>query len=424
MVADPVVEVLSTAADGSQTVRVTTVVTVPAPPRPPDPTPEPPAVVVPRWVRVGSGPVLGLDGVDPAPDSNPAGAGFAGCRGPNQLVVYTRRSGVVSPANRFGDEVAVEMTGPASGTVTVVRRRETAVDGDTGTPIPDGGVVLSGHFQAGAALVAGVKVGDPVVFTVDRPADPVPTVPQPASTDRTVAVYMMDGVGTISQVPAECNQVRVAFVQGGGLVEWGGDSPAKTAADLRLWRAGGTSREVLLSIGGQGGAVDMATTDATIRRIETAFPRDGIDWDVEASVLDVSRVVGVSIDLARGRESTWLTAFTPPGGPPVALYLEAAARCQDAGLRVQFGQQLYDTRITLDDVLRQTALAVSRLGQEAVLLGCMVGNDPARYSTVDQWESYMSAVRREWPAIGGAYLWESSRPGTAEWARRMVGVLR
>lgn len=417
-----VVEVLSTGPDGSQTVRVTSVVTVPAPvrPDPVPPTPVPPTV--PTAVRVGSsGRVHQLAAVDPSAASNPAGAGFDGYRGPNQLVVYTQRTGPVSPANRFGDEVAVTMTGPMTGVVAQVRRRETAPDGDSGTVVPDGGVVLSGHFQAGAVLVAGVRVGDPVEFLTGTPP-PQPTPGQ--ANGRTIAVYMMDGVGSIGQVPGECNQVRVAFLQGGGLVEWGGDSPAKTASDLTRWRSTGPGLTVLPSVGGQGGRVDMAVVGDAVRRVEQSFPCDGIDWDVEASTLDVARVVAVSRELAAGRESSWVTAFTPPGGPPVAVYLEAASRCRDAGLRVQFGQQLYATRITLDDVLRQTALAVSRLGEESVLLGCMVGSDPAKYSTVDQWESYLRAVRDRWPGIGGAYLWESSRPGTGEWARRMAGVLR
>lgn len=429
---EPVVEVLSTAADGTQTVRVTTVVTIPPavkpadpPPPPPVPQPEPPpappATTLPRWVRVGGGPVLGIDAVDPTAESNPAGAAFDGFRGPNQLVAYTRRAGAVSPANRYGDEIAVKLVDAMTGTVAQVRRRVGVPDGDTGTAIPDGGVVLSGHYQAGVALVTGAQVGDRVVFTADQPTAGGP-VAQP--TGRTLAVYMMDGVGTIGQVPPECNQVRVAFIQGGGLVEWGGDSPSTTASQLSGWRAAAASRAVLPSIGGQGGAVDMSSVAAAVRRVESTFPCDGVDWDVEASALDVARVVAVSRQLAAGRESTWLTAFTPPGGPPVAVYLEAARRCQDAGLRVQFGQQLYDTRITLDDVLRQTSLAVSRLGENSVVLGCMVGSDPAKYSTVAQWESYMRAVRDRWPGIGGAYLWESSRQGTAEWAQRMAGVLR
>lgn len=370
-----------------------------------------------------------LAGINPTSATNPLGAAHPGCRGVDQLVIYQAPL-TVTPTNRWGVEVTVN----SSGVVVAVSDRER--QGLTaGTVIPPGCRVLSGHRAAAEWLRRYAPAGATVTLpdgettpTTPTPTTPTPTTPTPTTPTvprgRTVAIYMMDGLGSIGQIPPECSQVRVAFVQGGGLVEWGGDSPARTAADLRSWRSGAASREVLPSIGGQGGAVDMATIGATIRRIETAFPCDGIDWDVEASALDVSRVVGVSIDLARGRESTWLTAFTPPGGPPVAVYLDAARRCQDAGLRVQFGQQLYDTRITLDDVLRQTALAVARLGERSVVLGCMVGNDPARYSTVTQWESYMRAIRDRWPNIGGAYLWESSRPGTAEWARRIAGVLR
>jgi hypothetical protein len=90
---------------------------------------------------------------------------------------------------------------------------------------------------------------------------------------------------------------------------------------------------------------------------------------------------------------------------------------------VQLSQQLYDTKITQDDVIRQTSLAIGVLGAENVLLGCMVGDDPAKYSTVTQWETYLRDITARWPAFGGAVLWESSRVGTADWARRMAGVL-
>jgi hypothetical protein len=35
----------------------------------------------------------------------------------------------------------------------------------------------------------------------------------------------------------------------------------------------------------------------------------------------------------------------------------------------------------------------------------------------------MRAVVAKWPNIGGSYIWESSRPGTTEWAARTGAVL-
>lgn len=375
------------------------------------PTPLPPVGPLPAGtaaVRIGAA-VHSLAAINPTAATNPAGAGYPGFRGPNQLIAVQGRDTSLT-TNPYGVTVILDAVG------RVLERRTAA----TTVAVPTGGAVLSGHGSAAAWLLAYAATGVAVQASGVAP-DPATEPPVPFRAG-TVAVYMMDGVGTIGQIPAECNQLRVGFLQGSGLVEWGGDSPAKTAADVNAWRRPSV-REVLLAIGGQDGAVDERATLDAVRRVEDSITLDGIDWDKEGGALDVAAAVTTSVALAAGRRDTWTTSFTPPGGPPVAVYLDAARRCMDAGLRVQFGQQLYDTTIGLSDVLRQIELAVARLGQERVLLGCMVGSDPSKYSTVEQWEGYMRVVRSEWPRIGGCYLWESSRPGTAEWGRRMSAVL-
>lgn len=382
------------------------------------PGPIPTPVLVPadaNLVRIGTA-TYPLAAVNPTPASNPLGfqtQTWAG-RGPDQLVLCQApwsRSGM----NQYGVEVSV-IEGEVRGAASVVAG---------GVMIPDSGYVLSGHGRADAWLRAHAKPGAVVEVVVADPSAPGPT-PPPAG-GRTLAVYLMDGVGTISQVPANITQVRVAFLQGTKLTEWGGDTPEETAADLTAWRLAQRQRhEVLIAIGGQGGAVAESSVPGAIRAIETkapTIPVSGIDWDKEGGSLDVTAAVRTSVDLASGREASWLTAFTPPGGPPVATYMQAARACKAEGLRVQFSQQLYDTRIGLSDVLRQTELAATALGPENVLIGCMVGNDPAKYSTVAQWESYVAAMVKEFPTLGGAMLWESSRDGTAEWARRVGAVL-
>lgn len=389
----------------------------PAPVPAPGPAPAPVPGTIPdgaNLVQIGSS-TYPLAAVNPTQASNPDGFAQTGWngRGPDQLILCAP-PWLTTGANGYGTEALV-----SSGTVTSMRL------GTGDSTIPAGGYVLSGHGKASGWLRANAGPGKTVqVLHVDQPA-PVPApVPPPTPGGKTLAVYLMDGKGTISQVAPNITQVRVAFLQGTKLVEWGGDTPAKTAADLTSWRTG--ARETLVSIGGQGGAVSMGAIVGAFHTIETvapSFPVNGPDWDVEAGGLDVATAVAVSKELARGRGDSWVTSFVPPGGPPVARYLDAARQCQAAGLRVQFGQQLYDTRITLDDVIRQTQLAVDALGQESVLVGCMVGTDPSRYSTIDQWVAYIDAVVKKWPKIGGAYLWESSRDGTAEWARRVGQVL-
>lgn len=372
----------------------------------PVPIPQPvPAVA--NTVRVAGSSWL-LAAVNPTAASNPAGAGFPGFRGPDQLVAYTT-PGIRTGTNRYGAEASV--AGWVVGTVTIGR--------DGGITVPAGGVVLSGHGRADAWLQQVCRPGATVEFVhVDAP-EPKPV---PAAGGRTLAVYMMDKVGTITQVPSNVTQVRVAFYQGSGLVEWGGDSPAKTAADLTVWRAARPGRQVLVSIGGSGGSVDMGRLVDGIRAIEQRFPIDGIDFDVEGGALDVSASVAAARALAAGRESSWVTSFVPPGGPPVAVYLDAAKQCQASGLRVQFGQQLYDAEVSQSAALGATQRAVAVLGAPSVLVGMMVASD-AKHWTVDQCEANMRAITQRWPDIGGSYVWESSRAGTSDWAARVGAVL-
>lgn len=343
-------------------------------------------------------------------------------RGTNQLVAYLPKRATpeasITTTNQWGTEVVV-----VAGKIVLIRDREPAPQTMTGTPIPRDGYVLSGNGDARGWLNRVVGIGVEVELTEDVAPPPTPPPPPTSDSTATLAVYMMDGVGRVSQVPPECDQIRVAFLQGTGLVEWGGDSPATTALAVTNWRVADPDREVIISAGGQHGLVNVEALPATMTAIMKSLPVDGFDWDLEgAATFDVAQVVRISKALAAGRPG-WLTCFTPPGGPPVARYLDAAKQVQDAGLRVQFGQQLYDTRISLSAVMTQIRLAVAKLGAPSVMLGCMVGSDPNRYSTVAQWQAYMKAVRAEWPTIGGAYLWESSRPGTAEWARALRGEL-
>ncbi|TDD07730.1 hypothetical protein E1292_12600 [Nonomuraea deserti] len=91
-----------------------------------------------------------LDAVDPTAASNPAGVDpatgqcFPGCRGAEQLVVYTQ--GERTGTNAYGFEV------------TVVDGRVSARGGGD-SPIPAGGYVLSGHGSKGEWLSANAVMG-------------------------------------------------------------------------------------------------------------------------------------------------------------------------------------------------------------------------------------------------------------------------
>ena len=73
-------------------------------------------------------------------------------RGVNELVRYTRTSTqTVTPTNQYGVEVTVDTT---TSMVTAVNNR-LASRSDTGTAIPAGSYVLSGHGEAPATPASG-----------------------------------------------------------------------------------------------------------------------------------------------------------------------------------------------------------------------------------------------------------------------------
>lgn len=343
-------------------------------------------------VTVGSVP-LTLAAIDP-PTTDPTQPGG---RGANQLIIVSKAS---TPArNPFGYEVPVGADGRTlAGAVNV--------------PLSVGGYVLSGHGTMATSLksvtdLAGVGAAVAVTKTIITPS----------TTHPVMGLYLMDGVGHISQIPPHCNRILVAFYQGTDLVEWGGDSPTQTGTDLTAWHGRRAGNEILISLGGQGGNVVLDQVDEGLEHINSVhFPVDGIDFDAEAFGYNPEQAVAVATAgaaaLGRARKD-FLVQFVPPGGNPVGLALAAAKAVQDAGFRVTFGQQLYETAINDSDVISATGRAVAALGAPSVLVGMMIGDSHNSW-TVANSVSRMRLAQSTWKDIGGAYLWESSRAGTSE----------
>jgi hypothetical protein len=168
---------------------------------------------------------------------------------------------------------------------------------------------------------------------------------------------------------------------------------------------------------------DRAGFAAAVRSLETgtdAIVLDGIDWDIEASAINVADVVAISKALHR---PGWLTSFVPSGGPPVAPYLDAAVQCHKAGLTVRFGQQLYDAPVSQSAALGTVRRAVDAgLPPSCVLVGMMIAADPNHW-THQQCVANLAAIQAVYPSVGGAYLWEAGRAGTAAWAKAMREML-
>lgn len=359
------------------------------------------------------GEVFPLAYVDPPLTRNSFPAG----RGTGELGLYTRHYGRWVAVNQYGSSVSISRDGIVLGEPT----RGTLY-------VPDGGAVLSGHDSgrpgSAASFVARLTPGDKIEFVM---ADVIPHPPTSVGR-RIIGEYLMDGTGTVSDLSPACNRLLLAFYQGTDLVEWGGEKPEDTARAVTAWKATDPSgRDVLVSLGGQGGQVILDSVDEGMARIhEDRFPVDGVDFDNEAFGVTPRQALSVTqatrAALGSPKEE-FIVQFVPPGGPPVASALASAVACQKDGFRVYFGQQLYETKIDDSDITRATECAVTALGQEAVLIGIMMNDRHGGGWDSTSVERRLTMVVRRWPRIGGVYFWEAHREGTRVAVSKAAEVL-
>lgn len=401
------------AADGTLTVRSV-----------PDPDPDPGQM--PTVARV-DGAKHRLDGVNPVPAMNPVGAGYPGCRGPDQLVAYVRPV-MVTQTNRWGVEAAVS----ADGVVVDLVDKPVPMSKPGGIGVPPGGFVLSGHGAAGEWLKAHARRGVRAVMeTGGWDADP------PAAPGRhQLSVYLkmwkssrLPGLAAAA-VPG-ITEVRLAFLQGSppALVGWGSQDEATVVRDAVALRARGVA--VTGSIGGEDGRVDTSSLDLFVLGVTGLHRKiglDRVDWDVEASALRADDVIRIA-----ERLHTWYktTSTMTPSGSNVGTYLPVAVEMHKRGILAAYGQQFYDSHVPLGVANPdETGTAMGRIAQavqdglppSVIQVGMMVGDDSDHWS-MDVCESNMAAIKAEWPDIGGAYLWSETHGEVAEWARRIGAVL-
>ncbi len=146
-----------------------------------------------------------LDAIDPTPATNPNGVDpnsgqcYPGCRGANQLIMYTPAFGERTGTNDFGYEV------------TVVDGRVVSRGGNN-SPIPQDGFVLSGHGAAGTWLSANTIGGaavsvEEMTVTITIGPDAYIFTAQAAITaaEQTLA----DARGACLDVPYESSQAAI-----------------------------------------------------------------------------------------------------------------------------------------------------------------------------------------------------------------------
>jgi len=397
----------------------------------PNPDPDPDPVTDYRSVRFVSGGVASawfkVDDVNPDATSNPAGADYPGYRGPNQLVIYTNPSTSTTATNQWGVEVQVG----SDDVVDAVNDRLSS-GSTSGTSVPSGGYVLSGHDSAAQFLRSAAAAGYSVELSYELPpgVDPTPTPdPDPVGSypSAVVSVYkMMWSVNgpNISSIAAGCNEIRLSFLQGSPptQVGWGSQGQSSALSDIAAKVAAGV--RIIWSIGGAGGAINTGARSTFLDGIASARlggNLHGIDWDIEASSLNQGDVVWISTQLKSLYGSEFAITMAP-NGSNVGQYLPTAVALHRAGALDNYGQQFYDAPVSLGAAKGRISEAIGAgLPESKISVGMMIGNS-ANYWTNAQCRSYYTDIRNTWPGIRKAYLWEASRSGTAEWIGDMSRI--
>jgi hypothetical protein len=376
-----------------------------------------------------------LSGVNPGSSGGTGGdTAYPGYRGTNQLVEYINPTVTTTITNQWGVEVIIVA---ATGVVESVNDRVPAADA-TGTTIASGRYVLSGHGTARDWLLTNATVGATISFTgvvnPDPTPDPTPTPVTGAYPVKAIGLYVMRWPSNgpdISTIPAGVNNIRLAFAQNSppSMVGWGSQGQSSCVSQLATRRAAGT--RVIVSIGGQGGAISTVSRATFMQGIATIKGQleassggglDGIDWDIEASSLSLADVVWISSQCKALYGANFAITFVPNGGN-VTQYLPAAVACHQAGALDEYGQQFYDAPVSLSAAMGRISQAIGAgIPQSKMSVGMMIDSDSNHWTNA-QCRGYMASIRQTYPGIVKAYLWEAQRAGTALWVSDMQAVI-
>lgn len=403
----------------------------------PDPTPDPPDPSEDwKYAQVGDSPQLAIAAI------NPTSTAYPGGRGPDQLILY-RDPETITETNEWGTEVQVG----SDDIIDAVNDRQASGSG-TGTSIPSGGYVLSGHGTARQFLNTWATVGATVTLSTEADPNPTPgggggggTTPTSGYPVRAVAVYkkVWSNNTAITNVPSSANDIRISFAQGSppALTGYTSTGQSSMVASLATRRAAGAS--IIVSIGGAGGGINTGARTTFVAGIATikgilegsaGGGMDGIDWDIEASSLNQADVVWISTYLKQTYGSDFAITMAPNGGN-VSQYLPAAVALYRAGALDHYGQQFYDSPVSLAAARGRIAEALGAgLPQSVMGVGMMTtssGAGDANHWSLAQCRTYMADIRATWPGITKCYLWmeDDQASSAATWVsdmRRIVGL--
>lgn len=294
-----------------------------------------------------------------------------------------------------------------------------------------------------------VTVTAPAGTTTSPPPTSVTTTPPPTSVTTTppvngaypaqeVAGYQMlwsSDHDVLGSLPAQVNVVRLAFFNDGGTSP-GGASPgivgytdagkATMFSQLRAFvNRGG---KVTLSLGGGGQTLSLANPTNVVNRIKAVMTDlsdaqgtviTGIDWDIESGDFTDAGVFSVSQQLVQAFGANFAITMVPNGGN-IGTYLPTAKRLNTAGYLTSFGQQFYDAPMTYSAIDGRVNEYLSNgLPISKYAVGMMIGTDSS-HPTEATYNSWFIQLQQAHPGLDRAYLWELSRPGTAQWAADMA----
>ena len=369
-------------------------------------------------VRIGAA-TYPLAGINPTAASNPPGALFPpGYRGADQMVAYQAPVSV-TPTNMFGAEVPV-----VAGKVTAVNDRQATAD-TRGTPVPQGGGVLSGHGAARDWLLAHATAGATVELVYVAPV-PVPPVPTSGASNISTWVMLWSNSPAvdIGTLPLEIDEVRLAFLNGTG--QSVGDGPyglAALRAQLQGFLGARTGRRISASIGGGGYNVDLSSVatfaaNMKAREVELGITWGGLNCDVETQ--SFAQQSGNYVALARQfkAERPGFYCSWSPNGTYRTDYQSVLQGAPDVVDELAF--QDYDTVVDYGTALQyvQAFMGGGKLDASQVGVGMMIEDGNPQRWTLAQCIDYATRIKAA-TGVVKFNVWEASRPGLAAWAKAM-----
>jgi hypothetical protein len=379
-----------------------------------------------------------IDSVNPTAASNPPGAPYPGYRGVDQLCLY-QTPVTVTETNQYGCEVSVN----SSGVITAINDRQTT-GSTTGTSVPSGGYVLSGHGSARTCLLNNAVVGQSVTLVSDTGSGTGGETGGPggggaagALPTTVIAGYKMlwsDSPSTPwGSVNAAVNVMNLSFANGTGsltLVGYGPEGQSAFLSGAAAWRTG--SKRIHLSVGGGGGytvpSSDRTTFLQGVANIKTQLEGagaglDGLDWDIEGGTHSQSDIVYLSTQLKNLYGTNFAITFAPNGSNQ-SEYRGWAVACEAAGALDMIGQQYYDASVSLSAAKSNISAYISAgipVGKMSVGMSTESSVSGGFWS-VSTSQTNMADIYATF-GIRKCYGWQAGMSAFSSWASAMDSVL-